>query len=731
MAMRYVRRVVLAAALLLPAAAWAAEGNLSAAYATILRGDYESGRAALAELLRSEGDQPAARRADEWLRAYHEVIANRKALKAASFEWNVSEAQKALAAGEPLLALGFAAQAVAYAADQQELGRQPWVQELAARVRAEAARREQANEWGNALGLYMALGRLYPDDAELKERREAAARQARLKVVYRNQKELKERIRDVDDSLLRAAVRMVERMYYREPDFRKMALGGLDAVLTVAESQKLREYLDGLANTALREHFTARLRELRKAVTSAASYDYQDLLRLFRSVQGANKGSVEVPDALLVVEFTDGMLGALDDYTSMIWPADVKEFDKQMMGGFEGIGIKLGVDERTGRLKVVSPLENSPALEAGIQPDDLIVAVNGESTRGWTTEDAVRNIMGPGGTEVVVTICRPSTGEEIPFRLIRRRIELTSVRGLARSNTSPDGWDYMLDRDNGVAYIRLSNFQPKSQLELRRALQQAAAQGMRGLVLDLRHNPGGLLDVAVDIVSTFVAEGQVVSTRGRLEPEHQERVTGEVAYRDLPLVVLVNEASASASEILAGALQDHHRAIVLGERTFGKGSVQNVRGLRDKNDVRLKLTTALYYLPSGRTPHKASDAEKWGIDPDWEIKLTPKEFRRVLERERDSDVIHNEKATSANQRLSDEEREKYLERLKDDGRQEEDEPPLYTEDQLKRLDSDPNKAPNVDPQLETALLLVRVKLAAQVPWPKDLAAALSRDQARP
>jgi len=187
--------------------------------------------------------------------------------------------------------------------------------------------------------------------------------------------------------------------------------------------------------------------------------------------------------------------------------------------------------------------------------------------------------------------------------------------------------------------------------------------------------------------------------------------------------VLVNEASASASEILAGALQDHHRAIVLGERTFGKGSVQHIRALASgdgNTDARLKLTTALYYLPSGRSPHKKPKAEMWGVDPDWSVKLTPKEFRRVIERERESYVIHNEK--SSNKELSAEEREKILNELKADPKEDED-APQFTPESIKKLEADPFEAPKTDPQLDTALLMLRVKLAANLPWPSGLAAA--------
>ncbi len=719
-------RWVLLCLLLSLAPAWGAAAGgdevLAAAYAAILRGDYDSGEHAIEKVL-ATGSNPSAARVQNWLEAYHSVTTSRNELKAKTFDWNIAQAQQALADGHTFLALSFVAQALPYAENREQVSNDTWVQELTERCQATAAQLEQDDHWTSALNYYLLLGRIRSGDDKLKAHSENAARHARIELTYKNEKALEERIRDVDRGLLRAAVKLVDHLYYRDPDYREMAKGALDDLTTLCSVAKLRTFMDGLGNPALREHFVRRLAEFRAEIDGerGTNLEYRDLLRLFDRVNNLNRESVELPEGLLVVEFLDGVLSKLDDHTDMIWPADAVDFEKMMMGGFEGVGIQLGIDERSNRLKVVTALENSPALEAGIQPDDVIVAVNGESTADWSTDDAVRKIQGPTGTQVLLTIQRPRNGEVKPFTLTRRRIVLTTVRGVERTPGDAKAWNYMLDKDAGVAYMRLTGFHPDSADELRGALQQASGQGMKGLVLDVRYNPGGLLDVAVDIVSTFLDDGEVVSTRGRLESERRERVDGKALYKDLPLVILVNDASASASEILAGALQDHHRAMVLGERTFGKGSVQHVRQLSD--EAKLKLTTALYYLPSGRSPHKAPQADKWGVDPDVELKLTPKELRRVIEHERESYVIHNEHAEKEDTSLSKEEQARELEALKADGSDKDDEPPLLSDADLKALEADPYEAPKTDPQLETALLLIRVKLAADMPWPQELAAA--------
>jgi carboxyl-terminal processing protease len=281
------------------------------------------------------------------------------------------------------------------------------------------------------------------------------------------------------------------------------------------------------------------------------------------------------------------------------------------------------------------------------------------------------------------------------------------VHGVNRLDAG-DAWNYLLDPDQGIAYVRLTGFNPDSQKELARALEQATKQGMKGLVLDLRYNPGGLLDVAVKTVSMFLKDGEVVSTRGRNDRDdksgdHLDVDKGETRYPDLPLIVLVNSGSASASEILAGALQDHNRAVVLGERTYGKGSVQRVLPLG--TEARLKLTTALYYLPSG----------------------TPKEARRFIEHDRAAAIISKKAKDKDVAGGGAEQQKSALDDVKADAN-EKDSEPLLSVDEIKLLDSDVLKAPDADPLIETALLNMRVKLAGGLPWPRQVAANTKADK---
>ncbi len=726
------RRASLAVGLLSLAwvAAAAAQDSLKDAYAAILNGDYRRGSQAISQLIDDGKSTQQVARVDGWLKSYDQVIQSRDALRTQAYTWNVEHSQAAQKEGKIYLALSFAAQAVPYAADPETVAQESWLRDLRSSALSAAKKLADENHWSRAHAHYILLERINDKDEEARSLREQSARHLRLELLYDKDEDIQRRLEHVTPDLLRNTLRQIDDNYYRQADFRKMAQGALDNLLVLANASKLYEsssVFDGIANPVSREHFVGQIRKQRDQISDAKDFDADDLWDLFRTIAKINRDSCSLPESLLTVEFTESALGELDEFTAVIWPADAVEFDKMMVGNFSGVGIQLGTDEITNRLKVVTPLEDSPALRAGVQPDDLIVGVDGESTSGWTSDKAIREITGPEGTKVTLTLFRPRTGATHEFELVRSRIQIKTVRGVNRVDAAGDKWNYMLDPAAGVAYVRLTGFNPDSHEELRAALEDARRQGMKGLILDLRYNPGGLLDVAVETVSLFQRKGRVVSTRGRSENEQSLEVSGECEFSDLPLVVLVNDASASASEILAGALQDHERAAVLGERTFGKGSVQRVlaleRGLQWSNShprARLKLTTALYFLPDGRSPHRAREADVWGVDPDWSVPLSPKEITRNLLHQQKAMIIHNEDENAAE--IDEAARKEKLAALKGvDGDSEKDDeglPPLLSDDDIELLRSDKIEAPEYDPQLETALLHLRVKLVAELPWPR-------------
>ena len=304
-----------------------------------------------------------------------------------------------------------------------------------------------------------------------------------------------------------------------------------------------------------------------------------------------------------------GMLGSLDDpYTRFLDPREFKEMQIDTSGELSGVGIQLSLDKETKNLVVVSPIEGSPASRAGVQPKDVIVAIDGKPTKGMSTEDAVKLIRGQAGTTVTLTLKRKAQTLELP--LTRERIELHAVDH--QINTSADGVK--------VGYIRLKQFNATATKDMRQAVKDLEEKGAQGYVLDLRSNPGGLLMASVEIARQWLNEGTIVSTKTRDGIQDVKRANGR-ALTSKPMVVLVNEGSASASEILSGALQDNNRAVLVGQKTFGKGLVQSVRGLSDGSGM--TVTIAKYLTPSGR------DIHKYGIAPDVMAKMTELEAQRL------------------------------------------------------------------------------------------------------
>ncbi len=303
----------------------------------------------------------------------------------------------------------------------------------------------------------------------------------------------------------------------------------------------------------------------------------------------------DVQTKQLIEGAINGMLASLDPHSAYLTPDLYKELQVDTKGSFGGLGLE--ITSRNGLLTVVSPIEDTPAYRAGIKPGDMIIKIDGEFTKDMTLVEAVRKMRGPKDTKVTLTIKRETQLELIDRTLVREVIKIQSVKSK------------MLEK--GYGYIRVTQFQERTDDDLERALKQLDkdAGGLRGLVLDLRNDPGGLLTQAVRVSDVFLDSGLIVYTDGRLENQKQKYFAHNPGtWSDFPMVVLVNGGSASASEIVAGALQDHKRALVLGTTTFGKGSVQTILPLDDTSALR--LTTARYYTPSGRS------IQATGIVPD-------------------------------------------------------------------------------------------------------------------
>ncbi|MDY6980528.1 MAG: S41 family peptidase [Pseudomonadota bacterium] len=335
----------------------------------------------------------------------------------------------------------------------------------------------------------------------------------------------------------------------------------------------------------------------RKPATVAEHLPLETVQALSEVFQRVKENYVEeVDDKTLLENAIRGMLTGLDPHSSYLDEKATTELRIGTSGEFGGLGIVVGMED--GFVKVVSPIDDTPAAKAGIQSGDLIIRLDDQSVKGMSLDDAVKLMRGEPGSKITLTVVREGENKPLTFKLTRDKIRVESVK--ARS------------LGDGYGYVRISNFQMRTGSDLRKEVTRLKKENqgnLKGLVLDLRNNPGGLLDAAISVSDAFITEGDIVSIKGRTaDNKKTARASPEDILKGAPIVVLINGGSASASEIVAGALQDHRRGIIMGSESFGKGSVQSVIDLQ--NNTAIKLTTALYYTPDMRS------IQAEGIHPD-------------------------------------------------------------------------------------------------------------------
>ena len=358
----------------------------------------------------------------------------------------------------------------------------------------------------------------------------------------------------------------------------------------------------------------------------------------------------------LVADMIKGGLERLDPHSTYIDPEEYKAFSRQSKGKFGGIGVHVGADAQTGgRLTVISPMPGTPAYEAGVLAGDIILKIDGKATDQMRLSEAVDMIQGDPGQPITLTVRHEGAVDPVDLTIVRAEIKVPSVLGDQRKADDPAKWDYLYDKANKIGYIRITNFGETTADETKAAVEDLEKQGVRGLVIDLRNNPGGLLRSAVEICDLFLESGVIVSTKGR---NHKDEVweakpegTLLLPAEKHPIAVLVNRYSASASEIVSACLQDHKRATIIGERSYGKGSVQNII-MMEHDTSALKLTTASYWRPSGKNIHRFPDRkdfeaahidpDEWGVRPDEGFDVPMKDAERYdyLAYRSDRDFIH-------------------------------------------------------------------------------------------
>ena len=461
-----------------------------------------------------------------------------------------------------------------------------------------------------------------------------------------------ERYEGVEKQIFVETVKFLDRYYVNKIEFEQMAAKAVGRCRLLAEVMEFPP--DDLKKQDEYHKSEAEYRQSLSAWSTALgaildndekppkAMTMDEFLEVFEKVLKLNETTVGLPQTLLIAHFAEASLAALDDYTVIIWPRQVQEFEKLMTNEFSGIGIE--ISKPKGLLTVSSLLPDTPAYKSGLDAGDIIEAVDGIPTKDMTLTCAVKKITGPKGTQVQLTIKRPGDENARIIVITRGKIVVPTIRGWQRTDTGQ--WQYMIDPENKIGYVRITSFSSDTASDLETVLDELEDRGLKGLILDLRYNSGGLLESAVDVSDKFISEGLIVQRQsgfGRLPIYAHAKWLG--THPNYPLVVLVNSGSASASEIVAGALADqaHKRAILVGTRTHGKGSVQ---GITDSigEGAQLKYTMAYYHLPSGQRVESREDMKKqgredWGVGPNIVVELNSEDVKNMIDVQRANDVL--------------------------------------------------------------------------------------------
>jgi carboxyl-terminal processing protease len=716
----------------------AAPGDFPAAALTALR-DNEPDRVRelavqTAERADAAGDAELGQLA-AWVTDFEAQREKFAAERTEDYEKQVERVQRLEEAGFVDYAVRFADSASALADDKEAFAELDWVQNLMTEAAGQAANYEAEQQWAKAFNIYASLSSIEPYNARWHDAFENTSHRLRLLSLYAPDRldavrdaeqeraeaveeilaeldpdlaeddepttqpstqpadedvdeaedednpfatDWRDALRDVNMRMLQDALQIANERYRVQISYRELLTGGLDAAEALVTTNGLETTFPGLADEEKAGNFLGAVEQLKDSVTRPGiAIDARFARRLLMVLQDANERSVDLPEEVLVSAFANGVMSHLDPYSSMIWPEDIAEFSKATQGNFSGVGISIRNDP-SGDLMVVSPLEDSPAYDAGIIARDVITHIDGKNARGITTQQAVSSITGPAGTDVTLTVERIVDGktETRDFTLTRSKIVVKSVKGWR--HLTGGGWEYLLDDESKIGYVRIASFTPTTGRELADAVAELQRQGGQGVILDLRNNPGGVLTAARDVSDLFLKEGTIVSTASDRDKRDRSELNARRQRNDvtLPVAVLVNEGSASASEIVSGALKDLDRATIIGQRTFGKGSVQMVMPV-DGQRAQFKLTTRHYYLPSGRSIHRDKTDHEWGVDPDLAFPLTPTQMLAAIEARQALEVLRK------------------------------DAPPLPPEE----VESLREELLAKDPQLNAALLVLRLQLA--------------------
>jgi len=522
--------------------------------------------------------------------------------------------------------------------EKKALLEEPFVQQTIENALRKARLYESRGEWVKAYTTcYYWLTALDEDNTEYKNHAEELVEKIKIEASLKDNScdTSAERHEGIKPKMFLRAVKALDFNYVSIVDYGEMAAKALKQCQLLGEVlAKAGEELAYHADARDVDKWLAGLDSTQRDLADSFAIITRDrFLKIFDEVLALNSITLRIPSEIVILQFSEASFAALDPYTNLVWPWQIKDFEKNMTQKFPGIGIQ--ISKATGILKVVSLIPNTPAYSSGLDADDVILAVDGEPTDDMTIHCAVSKITGPRGTKVTLKVKHADSGKTEDVVIVRDSIVVPTIRGWQRTGNGQ--WQYMIDRANDIGYVRITNFSETTAPDMENILNGLESRGLKGLVIDLRDNTGGFLSSAAAVADMFITKGLIVKSQPRWGISTYEAAHSRGTHPDYPLVVLINQYSASASEIVAGALQDikYKRATLVGERTYGKGSVQTITEFPGEGS-QFKYTMAYYHLPSDQRVKNRYVVEKkgrkdWGIAPDVEVKLRTNEQRKANE----------------------------------------------------------------------------------------------------
>lgn len=623
--------------------------------------------AELAHVVDNLPASPEAKSLDATIELYLEHLKDRKATKLEAHNEALAEAFKLIDENKPEEAMIKVIEAHSLAEDADKLLAEERVAALIKSVADKADHAHAENDFVESLSLYRLLDLLYEETRDYKKQFEDAATHVRVLQLYNPQllrdlyKQRAERLGNEDElelfeeaenqevedwtiklegistSMLGQVFAHAATRHIDKDGYVALVRGAATGMGVMIQTEGIEKTFAGLADKRKLDAMQAKLDEvLADLDRPGRNLNRANAMSIVADIMQTNLETIALPEGVIVYELTQGATTELDRFSAPIWPEELKQFARTMNGNFVGIGVQ--IQKLDGKLTVVTPLEGTPAMKAGLKANDVIAKVEGVPTGTWTVDKAVREITGPEDSKVTLTMLREGK-EPFDVTLIRKPINIESIKGFAHRDSG--GWDYWIDKEAGIGYVRMTQFLRQTADDMDKAVTQMQREGdLNAVVLDLRFNPGGLLSTAIGVVDRFIDNGRIVSTVNAegVITTSQSASRRNTYNDDIELVILINQGSASASEIVSGALQDYERATVLGENSYGKGSVQDIFPI-GRGEALFKCTTQYYQLPKGKIIHRKDDSVEWGIQPDLEVKMTNKEVADWLEARRDADII--------------------------------------------------------------------------------------------